>query len=75
MFALDEYAESNIPTSLIRSKADCPNIEVCVCACVYLCTYACVCMCGCVCVYMCVYAYMCNQVNYEGNLQTHTKLL
>ena len=32
MFELDdEYAESDIPTTLIRSKADCPNIEVCVC--------------------------------------------
>ena len=25
----DEYAESDIPTTLIRSKADCPGIEVC----------------------------------------------
>lgn len=24
----DEYAESDIPTTLIRSKADCPGIEV-----------------------------------------------
>ena len=24
----DEYAESDIPTTLIRSKADCPTIEV-----------------------------------------------
>ena len=29
MFDLeDEYAESDIPTTLIRSKADCPGIEV-----------------------------------------------
>ena len=24
----DEYAESDIPTTLIRSKADCPTVEV-----------------------------------------------
>ena len=24
----DEYAESDIPTTLIKSKADCPGIEV-----------------------------------------------
>ncbi len=24
----DEYAESDIPTTLIRSKADCPGMEV-----------------------------------------------
>lgn len=24
----DEYVESDIPTTLIRSKADCPNLEV-----------------------------------------------
>ncbi len=29
MFELeDEYAESDIPTTLIRSKADCPGMEV-----------------------------------------------
>ena len=29
MFELDdEYAESDIPTTLIRSKADCPTVEV-----------------------------------------------
>lgn len=29
MFELDdEYAESDIPTTLIRSKADCPTMEV-----------------------------------------------
>jgi len=25
----DDYAESDIPTTLIRSKADCPSLEVC----------------------------------------------
>ena len=39
MFELDdEYAESDIPTTLIRSKADCPNMEVRACVCVL---YAC----------------------------------
>lgn len=29
MFELDdEYAESDIPTTLLRSKADCPSVEV-----------------------------------------------
>ena len=29
MFDLDdEYSESDIPTTLIRSKADCPTVEV-----------------------------------------------
>ena len=29
MFELDEeYAESDIPNTLIRSKADCPTLEV-----------------------------------------------
>ena len=29
MFELDDqYAESDIPTTLIRSKADCPTVEV-----------------------------------------------
>ena len=38
MFELDdEYAESDIPTTLIRSKTDCPNLEVCtVCSIVVL---------------------------------------
>ena len=32
MFELDdEYAESDIPTTLIRSKADCPTVEVYTC--------------------------------------------
>jgi IK cytokine len=26
----DELAESDIPTTLIRSRADCPGLEVCV---------------------------------------------
>ena len=44
MFELDdEYTESDIPTTLIRSKADCPNMEVCVCG------VLCVCVCACVC--------------------------
>ena len=40
MFELDdEYAESDIPTTLIRSKTDCPNLEVRVCehVCVRVC--------------------------------------
>ena len=73
MFELDdEYTESDIPTTLIRSKADCPNMEVrlatlavvmcmCdVCACVMCDVCACVmcdvCMCD---VCMCV-VYMCD---------------
>lgn len=27
----DDYAESDIPTTLMRSKTDCPNMEVMVC--------------------------------------------
>jgi len=52
----DEYAESDIPTTLIRSKTDCPNLEVCVCVCVH--AYLCVCayLYVCVCVHICVCA-------------------
>ena len=40
MFELDdEYAESDIPTTLIRSKSDCPNIEVCVCVLLFVCLH------------------------------------
>ena len=71
MFELDdEYAESDIPTTLIRSKADCPNMEVCmlcVCACVcVVCVCACVCVCMCLCV-LCVCARVCGCVLGMGN--------
>ena len=38
----DEYAESDIPTTLIRSKADCPGIEVSYFLTVLLFVFACV---------------------------------
>lgn len=38
----DEYAESDIPTTLIRSKADCPGIEVSYFLMVLLFVFACV---------------------------------
>ena len=38
----DEYAESDIPTTLIRSKADCPGIEVSYSLMVLLFVFACV---------------------------------
>ncbi len=53
MFELDdeEYADSDIPTTLIRSKADCPTMEVSGCGfheMVIFNVRACVCMCVCV---------------------------
>ena len=65
MFELDdEYTESDIPTTLIRSKADCPTVEVLYMALSQLCFQymcvlmfnLCVCVCVCVCVRVCVCA-------------------